>query len=637
MDSLDYEKSPRSLGLEGLDLRPSVTLKIELNYTISRKLKNRKPKTKRLRKSRLEDLATKNLAAENSATKDTATENSAAKNSATLKSAVENAPAVNSATENLAAETSTAEKLGKPIEEVDIADKRISKIFEYDFRQFSPDLLASDKYAKTIATALYRHYYPSQPQCQKKLQQLTARIRDLEVAGRRYRDLIGLFCTRAIFLLRDEVSNSTWEKKLPKHQFDRLTNLGEEVIDLIMKRLRSRYIFIQTQSTNKRSRPINSSDKADSHKQKSSGICVGTEIGLSRVQMILEAAGRIKEGRIEEESNVASQNQVRIGSTSSEHFSGDDIPHLLLQVDDDNRGREPFHILENDIKGLVSSRPDPGGSSGNCAANLGFTTSLGGRFGDPTTLSYPSIEPNRMQIARNLSLESLAADLAATTTSQTGRLYNYAPTSYACDLSQSLSNLDLLAANVWTRGTHRSASARTAGDALGRGVYDVWVANFCARTHRSRAAGRARGTHRSASARAAGDALGRGVYDVWVANFCARTHRSRAVGRARGTHRSASARAAGDALGRGVYDVWVANFCARGTHRSRAAGRARGTLRSASARRAASARAAGNARGVLTQVYAQVADFWARGTHRSASAAGRTAGNGGVHLQVSSF
>lgn len=136
---------------------------------------------------------------------------------------------------------------------------------------------------------------------------------------------------------------------------------------------------------------------ATSDKQKSSGICVGTEIGSSGVQMILEAAGRI-----EEESNVASQNQVRIGSTSSEHFSGDDISHLLLQVDDDNRGREPFHIPENDIEGLVSGRPDPGGSSGNCAANSGFTTSLGGRFGDPTTSSHPSIEPNRMQIARNL-------------------------------------------------------------------------------------------------------------------------------------------------------------------------------------------------------------------------------------------
>lgn len=272
----------------------NASLKIELNYTISRKPKNRKPKTKRPRKSRPEDLATKNSAAENSATKDTATENSAAKNSATLKSAAENsaaehsatedpatknnenAAAVNSATENSAAETSTAEKLGKPIEEVDIADKRISKIFEYDFRQFSADLLASDKCtrwlqdpfsfldfefgqtlhgqfadnpqysvilsiqkieeqdthsrilrrlycivfsmfgeaegyedAKTIATALYGHYYPSQPQCQKKLQQLTARIRDSEVAGRRYRDLIGLFCTGAIFLLGDEVSNST--------------------------------------------------------------------------------------------------------------------------------------------------------------------------------------------------------------------------------------------------------------------------------------------------------------------------------------------------------------------------------------------------------------------------------------------
>ncbi|KFY68390.1 hypothetical protein V496_01113 [Pseudogymnoascus sp. VKM F-4515 (FW-2607)] len=156
--------------------------------------------------------------------------------------------------------------------------------------------------------------------------------------------------------------------------------------------------------------------------------------------MILEAAGRIEEGRIEEESNVASQNQVRIGSTSSEHFSGDDIPHLLLQVDDDNRGCEPFHIPENDIKGLVSGRPDPGGSSSNCAANSGFTTSLGGRFSDPTTSSHPSIEPN--------PLESPAADLAATTTSQTGRLYNYAPTSHACDLSQSPSNLDLLRQSI---------------------------------------------------------------------------------------------------------------------------------------------------------------------------------------------
>ena len=287
----------------------NANLKNELNYTINRKPleKAKKAKTRRLRKSPLEDLATKNSATENSAaensvTVNSAAENSTAENSATEDPATENtensatvtsatvnlttvslavdtsaaetSTAENSATVNVAADKSAAEKLGDPVEEVDVADTRISKIFKYDLRQFSADFLVGNKCtqwlqdpssflefdqtphgqfagnpqysailsirkleeqnthsrilrrlycivfsifqevdsyedAKTIATALYGHYYPGQPQCEKKLRQLTARIRDLEVAGRRYRDLISLFCTGAIFILGDDVSNST--------------------------------------------------------------------------------------------------------------------------------------------------------------------------------------------------------------------------------------------------------------------------------------------------------------------------------------------------------------------------------------------------------------------------------------------
>ena len=123
--------------------------------------------------------------------------------------------------------------------------------------------------------------------------------------------------------------------------------------------------------------------------------------------MILEAAGHI-----EEESNVASQSQVPIGSASSEHFSdyfsGDDISHLPPEVDDDNRGHEPFHAPEINIENLVSGHPSPGVSSGNGAANSGLSTSPGSRFSDSTISNHPSDEPNRMQyvatdqIARNL-------------------------------------------------------------------------------------------------------------------------------------------------------------------------------------------------------------------------------------------
>ncbi|KFZ16242.1 hypothetical protein V501_02314 [Pseudogymnoascus sp. VKM F-4519 (FW-2642)] len=55
---------------------------------------------------------------------------------------------------------------------------------------------------------------------------------------------------------------------------------------------------------------------------------------------LLEAAGRIQE-----EPNRASQNQAGIGSTSPEHptdrFSGHNISHLSLEVDDDGRSQEP--------------------------------------------------------------------------------------------------------------------------------------------------------------------------------------------------------------------------------------------------------------------------------------------------------
>ncbi|OBT50573.1 hypothetical protein VE04_08575 [Pseudogymnoascus sp. 24MN13] len=55
---------------------------------------------------------------------------------------------------------------------------------------------------------------------------------------------------------------------------------------------------------------------------------------------LLEAAGRIQD-----EPNRASQNQAGIGSTSPEHptdrFSGHNISHLSLEVDDDGRSQEP--------------------------------------------------------------------------------------------------------------------------------------------------------------------------------------------------------------------------------------------------------------------------------------------------------
>ena len=137
---------------------------------------------------------------------------------------------------------------------------------------------------------------------------------------------------------------------------------------------------------------------ATSDKHHTSGICVGTEIGsntdeISGVQMILEAAGKL------EESNVASQSQVSIGSTSSEHFSdyfsGDDRSHLPSEVD------ESFHAPKINTENLVSDHLSPGGSSGDGAANPSVSTS-------PSMSNHPSDEPNRIQyvateqIARNL-------------------------------------------------------------------------------------------------------------------------------------------------------------------------------------------------------------------------------------------
>ncbi|OBT92542.1 hypothetical protein VE01_09461 [Pseudogymnoascus verrucosus] len=140
---------------------------------------------------------------------------------------------------------------------------------------------------------------------------------------------------------------------------------------------------------------------------------------------------------------------------------------------------------EINIENLVSGRPDLGGSSGNGAANSGFSTSLGS---DPTISNHPSNEPNRMQhvatnqIARNLSLESPAADLAAATMSQTGRLYNYAPTSHACDLtvtehqqstiSQFPSNLDLLVSAQVGEHTPITAEWGCQRESIGQEVYN---------------------------------------------------------------------------------------------------------------------------------------------------------------------
>ena len=122
---------------------------------------------------------------------------------------------------------------------------------------------------------------------------------------------------------------------------------------------------------------------ATSDKQKLSGICVGTGIGSSGLQMILEAAGHI-----EDESNVASQNDIRIGSTDCFNIS-----HRLPEVDDDNRGHEPFYTSEISIE--TSDHPSPSCSSGNGTANLGLAMSPGSS--DPTISNHLSEEPNRMQ------------------------------------------------------------------------------------------------------------------------------------------------------------------------------------------------------------------------------------------------
>jgi hypothetical protein len=97
--------------------------------------------------------------------------------------------------------------------------------------------------------------------------------------------------------------------------------------------------------------------------------------------MIIEAAECI-----EMESNVASQNEVLVGSK-----------HFVPEVDDDNRGHDPFHAPERNIENLVSGHPSPGVSSGNGAANPGLSTSPGSRFSDPIILNHPPDEPNRMK------------------------------------------------------------------------------------------------------------------------------------------------------------------------------------------------------------------------------------------------
>ncbi|KFY92072.1 hypothetical protein V498_05173 [Pseudogymnoascus sp. VKM F-4517 (FW-2822)] len=342
----------------------NVKLKNQLIYTIKRK-PLKKSRTRKPRKSLTENLAkdpAKNLATENLA-KDPATENSA-KDPATENSAKDPATetsAKDPATNNLAADKLAASKLGDLVEEVDIADTRISKIFKCDPRQISANLLLNDKCkewlqepstflkfdqtpldqftnnpqhsaiisirkleeqdthlrilrrlyciifsrfreldsnedAGAIAKALYKYYYPGQSLCEKNLKQLTTRIRNVENAGKRYDHLSRELCAGAIVILRDDVCNSTNKRPRPTYLSDK-ANLGTK------KR--------RCSSSAKIIPEVQDDGVATSDKHKTSGIClVSTEMGSTTnetlgVQMILKAVGHI-----EEESNVASQNQI---------------------------------------------------------------------------------------------------------------------------------------------------------------------------------------------------------------------------------------------------------------------------------------------------------------------------------------
>ncbi|KFY68209.1 hypothetical protein V496_01231 [Pseudogymnoascus sp. VKM F-4515 (FW-2607)] len=313
----------------------NVKLKNELIYTIKRK-PLKKSRTRKPRKSLTENLAkdpAKNLATENLA-KDPATENSA-KDPATENSAKDPATetsAKDPATNNLAADKLAASKLGDLVEEVDIADTRISKIFKCDPRQISANLLLNDKSiisirkleeqdthlrilrrlyciifsrfreldsnedAGAIAKALYKYYYPGQSLCEKNLKQLTTRIRNVENAGKRYDHLSRELCAGAIVILRDDVCNSTNKRPRPTYLSDK-ANLGTK------KR--------RCSSSAKIIPEVQDNGVATSDKHKTSSIClVSTEMGSTTnetlgVQMILKAVGHI-----EEESNVASQNQI---------------------------------------------------------------------------------------------------------------------------------------------------------------------------------------------------------------------------------------------------------------------------------------------------------------------------------------
>ena len=60
-----------------------------------------------------------------------------------------------------------------------------------------------------MAKELYKSYFPGQPLCEKKLKQLTTRIRNIENAGDRYEHLGHNLCPGAIAILGDTVYDST--------------------------------------------------------------------------------------------------------------------------------------------------------------------------------------------------------------------------------------------------------------------------------------------------------------------------------------------------------------------------------------------------------------------------------------------
>ena len=242
-----------------------VKLKKELDYTIKRKSLEKGP-----RKSPRKDPVTKNSATVNSATVDSATVDSATVDLATVDSATVDSATVDSATVNSATVNLAVGKLGqlgntdtrlskifkynpgefgtdlllngkckewlqdpssflkfdqtphdnltnnpqhsaiisiRKLEEQDTHSRILRRLYCIVFSRFRE--LDNHEDAETIAKALYGSYYPGQSLCEEKLKKLTARIRKIEIAGQIYDNLAQVFCPGAIFLLGDDVCNST--------------------------------------------------------------------------------------------------------------------------------------------------------------------------------------------------------------------------------------------------------------------------------------------------------------------------------------------------------------------------------------------------------------------------------------------